>query len=95
VNARQDPIDRCALLLARYVNATGRISRAAARRRLPAVDRPHFIEALTLALITAMVREDGDHHLIPGHFNPDPFAEARPPHCRTCTCIPSDAPLSS
>lgn len=83
---KRDPVDRCALLIARHVNAATRSTRAAVRRRLKPSDRALWDAALALTIVTGMVRQDGEHHLVPGHFNPDPFAESRAPHCASCTC---------
>jgi hypothetical protein len=91
----QDPVSRCALRVARYVHNHGRVTRSSVRRTLSHPERVHWPAALATILATAMVREDGRHHLIPGSRPPDPFAEDSPPHCRTCTCQDSDAPLDS
>lgn len=91
----RDPVSRCALRLARYVHNRGRVTRSSVRRSLSYHERALWPAALATLLATAMVREDGQHHLIPGSRPPDPFAEERPPHCRTCTCEDSGAPLDS
>lgn len=96
------PRERVALGIARYVrrHAAYPQPRQTLYRATAARDRIYFDEAFALAVASRFLvpaqRPGLQPGWVAGPVNPerDPFAEIPPPHCATCACKSSDAPLS-